>query len=245
MSSAKEHYETHLADIYAWMSGELQERVESQKVFFISNDIVPKSNKKAVDLGSGHGIQSLALTELGFDVTAVDFSRKLLDELEQKSDGKVHIIEADLTHPEDFAEKCSDAELIVCMGDTLTHLDSLGEVHNLLALIHELLKITGKTVLSFRSLGKGLKDTERFIKVKSDEGRILTCFLEDEDDKVKVNDIIHEFDGEKWNMKVSSYEKLRLTNESIKQMLTRIGFEISFESNINGMEHIISQKQSN
>jgi len=240
--TTKDHYENHLAGIYAWMTGDLKEMVESQKEFFVKNDIAPKGNKKAVDLGCGHGIQSLSLTELGFDVTAVDFSRKLLDELEQKSDGKVHTIEADLTYPENFAEKCRDAELVVCMGDTLTHLDSVNEVQKLLAMIHGLLNEGGKTILSYRILDKTPRDTDRFINVRSDESRILTCFLEDDGEKVKVNDIIHEFDGKKWNMKVSSYKKLRLTNESIKKMLTKSGFETYFESEINGMEHIISQK---
>lgn len=242
MSTTKEHYEDHLADIYAWMSGDLMQRVTSQKEFFEYNGIIPAGNKHAVDLGSGHGIQSLALTELGFLVTAIDFSRKLLYELEQNSKGKVHIIEADLMQFEKYAEKCRGAELVVCMGDTLTHLDSVKEVQKLIALIHGLLNEGGKAILSFRILDKTPRDTDRFINVRSDESRILTCFLEDDGEKVKVNDIIHEFDGEKWNMKVSSYKKLRLTNESIKKMLTKSGFELTFESKINGMEHIISKK---
>jgi hypothetical protein len=243
VSTTKEHYEDHLADIYAWMSGDLMQRVTSQKEFFEYNGIIPAGNKHAVDLGSGHGIQSLALTELGFLVTAIDFSRKLLYELEQNSKGKVHIIEADLMQFEKYAEKCRGAELVVCMGDTLTHLGSLEEVTDLIFKLSELLNTGGKLVLSFRSLTDELKGAERFINVKSDDKRILTCFLESESDKVTINDIIHEFDGNKWNMKISSYKKLRISNEMITDILKNSGLEVVYNSKLNGMEHIIAQKQ--
>jgi hypothetical protein len=47
------------------------------------------------------------------------------------------------------------------------------------------------------------------IPVRSDERRILTCFLEYEEDTVVVHDILHERSGDIWDTRVSSYRKLR------------------------------------
>lgn len=47
-------------------------------------------------------------------------------------------------------------------------------------------------LLSFRDYSVPLQDEKRFIPVRSDEGRILTCFLEYSEDSVLVHDILHE-----------------------------------------------------
>ena len=88
----KAHYDSHLADVYSWMAGDFREKVNQTREFFIKNNIKPSSTHSTIDLGSGHGIQSAALAEIGFDVTAVDFSEKLLLELKQNTANKVKTI---------------------------------------------------------------------------------------------------------------------------------------------------------
>lgn len=239
-NKAKNHYDILLGGIYSWMAGDFKEKVSEARSFFKANDIIPKFNKIAVDLGSGHGIQSAALNELGFTVTAVDFSGELLAELKQNLGDKVKTINADITgFRYDIENK---PELIVCMGDTLTHLSSIEEVKNLINNAANGLCPEGKLVLSYRDMSKEVTGTGRFIPVKSDDKRILTCFLEYLNDCVNVNDILYEnIDGE-WKMKVNSYPKLRLPVNSVHGLLEESGFKISFSKEINGMHYIISQK---
>ena len=97
----------------------------------------------------GSGFQSVALSQLGFDVRAVDTSDELLEELRQRNAGiKTYCRDIrDLLFAQEF-----NTELVVCMGDTLTHLESIGEVQSLVNQAHALLQTSGKIIFTFRDL---------------------------------------------------------------------------------------------
>lgn len=239
-NSVKHHYDYLLSDIYSWMSGDFRVQVNQTREYFIKNNIKPSETHSAIDLGSGHGIQSAALIELGFNVTAVDQSEKLLAELKQNSSNKVKTINGDIaefSYPGNIKP-----ELIVCMGDTLTHLSTIDDVRKMIKNAAENLVINGKLVLSFRDLSNELMGVLRVIPVKSEPTRILTCFLEFGIEKVTVNDILYEFVDGRWEMKVSSYHKLKLSAAETAGMLNAAGLEIIHSEKLKGMEFIIAQK---
>lgn len=237
----KDHYDNHLAEIYSWMSGDFTEKVNQTRHFFIKNNIKPSSTHLAIDLGSGHGIQSAALTEIGFDVIAVDFSEKLLAELKQNTASKVKTINGDITEFVYPAE--IKLELIVCMGDTLTHLPSLNVVNGLIGNAAKNLQTNGKLVISYRDLSTELTGISRFIPVKSDDTRILTCFLEYFGSFVIVSDVLHEKIDNKWEMKVSSYPKLKLPANEIEKKIEDYGLSIVLSEVNRGMSYIIAEKK--
>ena len=239
-NSAKKHYDELLAEVYSWMSGDFNERVNQTKEFFIKHNIKLSAEiSTAIDLGSGHGIQTAALAALGFKVIAIDFNERLLTELQEKTISNVEIINADITA---YDYSGHTPELVVCMGDTLTHLNNIMEVNNILLNAYNSLKARGKLVVSYRDLTGELKDTQRFINVKNDENRILTCFLEYFEDYVNVTDILHSKENGKWSMRSSSYRKLRISKQEIENILKTSGFKVTFSEQINGMLLIISEK---
>lgn len=124
MNSVLDHYETHLAPVYVWMAGGVEHALSLG-----SNDVAPFLDPPglAVDLGAGFGMHSIPLARAGHQVLAVDTSRLLLAELRKHGEGlDVTAIEADLL---DFAAHLRrPADLILCMGDTLTHLQSTSDV---------------------------------------------------------------------------------------------------------------------
>src|SRR5688500_4284120 len=71
----KQHYDTLLGNIYSWMVGDFTYKMKEQKQFFVENGIEPKSTKVAIDLGAGHGLQSIGLAQCGYRVTAVDLNK--------------------------------------------------------------------------------------------------------------------------------------------------------------------------
>ena len=54
------------------------------KEYCIKNEIRPIASDLAIDLGEGNGIQSIALSELGFEINAIDFNDKLISEFKIK-----------------------------------------------------------------------------------------------------------------------------------------------------------------
>lgn len=222
--SVADHYENLLADHYSWMCGPFEAGVAAQRALLSGLGI--EGGKLALDLGCGAGLQSVALAELGFAVTAVDTSRKLLDELETRR-GQLPIV----TLERDIADIPARApqppfDVAVCMGDTLTHLPSRAAVERLFDRVAAELAPSGLLVLTFRDMAVPLTGTDRFIPVRSDADRIMTCFLEYEPETVLVHDLIHVRQGAEWVLSKSSYRKLRLASDWVASALQARGFSV-------------------
>src|SRR5467141_254442 len=138
-ASAQEHYENLLADHYEWMFGlPFEAKVAEQKTIldeFLGKDL---AGGLAVDLGCGSGFQSVALSDRGYKVLAIDTSEKLLRHLSARV-GSRNIVtkHADLRELDSLVSPAS-VEIAVCMGDTLTHLSSRSEVSNFWLLVGRL-----------------------------------------------------------------------------------------------------------
>ncbi|MEH6538230.1 MAG: class I SAM-dependent methyltransferase [Psychroserpens sp.] len=237
----KEHYENHLASFYSWMLGDLESKSTAFKDFLVDNGIEPNNTKVAIDLGAGNGIQSIALKELGFEVTAVDFNQQLLDELQSNLKGVGINIEL-LNIRNVLKFKDLKPELIICCGDTITHLENKEQIKNIIEDAKDILLDNGNLVLTFRDYSNELNDSQRFIPVKSSTDRILTCILEYGTEKVKVTDLLHEKIKGEWTQKVSSYEKVRVSPNEIVGFLEKSGLEIKFNEPINRIQTIIARK---
>jgi 2-polyprenyl-3-methyl-5-hydroxy-6-metoxy-1,4-benzoquinol methylase len=186
------------------------------------------AGKVAVDLGCGPGYQSVALAGLGFpDIVAIDSCQALLDELSAQAGAlPIKAVCGDMLDLERWAAPGS-AGAVVCMGDTLTHLQSRGDVSTLFAAAYEALAPGGMLVLTFRDLSVELKGLDRFLPIRSDANRIMTCVLEYEPDTVVVNDLVHVREKDGWVLQKSSYRKLRLSVNDVLRELRELGFTIN------------------
>ena len=241
MATVKEHYDTHLGRFYSWMLGDFSEKVQQQVNYFREQNITPGENGVAIDLGCGNGIQSVALADLGFNVVSVDFNKQLLDELRTNAGQRsVTVIEGSITDVSLYERTC---ELIVCMGDTITHLESVEQVESLSAEWLRILLPGGRLVISFRELAVPLENEKRFIPVRSDPDRILTCFLEYHPEYVMVHDLLYENENGQWKFSSSAYKKLRLHINQVVGMLVKAGFRIEVVSSSGGMMYVIGQSE--
>lgn len=230
MTTVQQHYDRVLADVYSWMFGGFEPAIRKNLEFFKQHNIRPRSGT-AIDLGAGCGFQSIPLAQIGFAVTAIDLERKLLDELKENSNGlNIETIQDDLVN---FEQYISDRpELIICMTDTILHLESRDKVSLLFQQVFSSLEDRGKFVITLRDLSHELSELNRFITVKSDENIIFTCFLEYEPNTVKVHDLIYKKEHDSWKLHKSFYRKLRLSKQWIEKQLEEMGFS-KIESSIN------------
>lgn len=239
--TAKEHYDKHLGRIYSWMSGDFATRQSEFRNFLDTHRIVPNGSRVAIDLGAGHGIQSTALAMCGFKVEAIDFNDQLLQELSSNAAGlDVHVSSGNILDVRHWASH--EPDLIVCWGDTLTHLGSMAEVNQLLTDIAQMLPPGGKVMLGFRDYSTPLHGASRFIPVKSDDDRIMTCFLEYTDNFVTVTDLLHERTPTGWMQSVSSYRKLRVSADHVRQQLEKGGLTLVHNGARQGMITMIATR---
>jgi SAM-dependent methyltransferase len=248
MSNVATHYEQLLAEHYVWMFGvSFEEKAAEQKALL--DQVVgtlpgARRSGTAVDLGSGPGFQSIALAELGYSpVIAVDSSRELLGELQvRKGSYEIATREADVTTL-DWAALPESASVIVCMGDTLTHLPSKDSVQKLFTDVFQKLAAGGVFVLTYRDLSGELAGTDRFLPVQADDTRIMTCFLEyNSSDAVTVHDLIYVRGERGWKLNKSSYEKLRLGSSWVADSLRKAGFTVTQEGSAGRLLMAVAQK---
>jgi SAM-dependent methyltransferase len=235
MPSVTDHYRQLLSEHYVWMFGiSFEEKVAEQKALLerVLNTLKPPVLRgPALDLGSGPGFQSIALAQLGFSpVIAIDTSAELLAEL-QASRGSYSID----TRVADIASlKSIDLPaaptIAVCMGDTLTHLSTRDDVESLFASVYARLAPEGAFILTWRDLTSELHGTDRFLSVRSDDQRIMTCFLEYENaGSVIVHDLLHIREPHGWTLHKSFYRKLRLSPAWVAAALRGAGFHTDLQ----------------
>ncbi len=242
MSDAREHYERLLGSVYAWISGGADVAIERQRAALRRLGLDRERRGVALDLGAGFGAQSIPLAELGFEVVAVDFCRELLHQLRAKA---VHLpircVESDFrSFLAGFDER---AALVLCAGDTLTHLATRSDVRELFEQTFDALSPRGLLVLSFRDyVSRELDGPARFIRVRSDERTIFTCFLERRGEQMLVHDILQRFENGEWSLEISAYPKLRLAREQVVAELRELGFEIERDELENGVITLVARK---
>jgi SAM-dependent methyltransferase len=247
MSTVSEHYETLLAHHYSWMFNQsFEEKVAEQRK--ILEEVLPAEKTAerdlAVDLGAGPGFQSIALAELGFSrIIAIDTSEILLKELEaHRKNHPIQTHQADLRDLQTISAP-GQANVILCMGDTLTHLPSKDDVDQLFHSASNALTSGGSFILTFRDLTTDLHGTDRFLPIRSGPDKIMTCFLEFESSEtVRVHDLIHVHSPSGWNLQKSSYTKLRLSPTWVAQRLVDAGFSISAQKPA-GRLHLIAARK--
>jgi SAM-dependent methyltransferase len=242
MNTASEHYAHHLGPVYSWMVGDLEAASDRATAELDALGVPRGADGVAVDLGAGFGLHALPLARRGYSVTAIDSCQTLVDELQRRTAGmQVHAVVSDILDFRRYVSKPVD--VILCMGDTLTHLPERDSVEHLLAGVAASLSQGGLFVATFRDyVSAPLQGDRRFIPVRSDENRILTCFLEYGEDTVTVHDLLHERADGRWQQRVSSYRKLRLPPEWVAAKLVEQGLKTRTGPGPAGMTMVAATK---
>jgi hypothetical protein len=241
--AVQEHYDRFLAEHYLWMAGGFEENAEKSRSFFSTHGIAPRDTRVAIDLGAGCGFQSVPLARAGFTVDAVDLSRTLLDELASRSQGlPIRLHTGNIL---DWSRWSGlGPELIVCMGDTLTHLPDLHTVSDLILRCHAELRPGGLCVFTFRDYTTVPVGDVTVIPVRRDDDRIFLCRLEFGKDTVQVTDILYTQAAGRWSRTSGQYQKIRIGSYAVRKILTAAGFSILYCSTGGGIITVIAGKNA-
>jgi SAM-dependent methyltransferase len=236
-----DHYEKHLGPIYTWMVGGVDAAISRSVAELDALPLPSKAGGTAVDLGAGFGMHAIPLARRGFSVVAIDTYDPLLEELvSRKGSLPIRTVNADLlafrTHI------AAPIDVIMCMGDTLTHLPNHSSVESLFRDVAASLGPGGLFAATFRDyVSAPLQGDARFILVRGDEERVLTCFLEYADTTVTVHDLLYQREGGSWRLRASSYPKLRLSPEWVVEQLSSLGLSVHRDKAPAGMIRITAR----
>jgi len=239
-NNIQQHYDQLLARQYTWVFGDVQSRVEENKILFHSLGLGNGAGALAVDLGCGPGYQSLALSKLGYEVVAVDSSQALLNELiSHDEDKRIKTVSEDVRQIRDIV--ACPADLVLCMGDTISLLDSYLDMTELLKDIRQCLSGKGHFILSFRDQTRALEGVDRILPIKNERDKVFTCLLEYEKNKIGVTDFLYQFADGKWSLQKSSYKKIRIFSEKLEAIISEVGFKIVRKDENNGFVTLVME----
>jgi 2-polyprenyl-3-methyl-5-hydroxy-6-metoxy-1,4-benzoquinol methylase len=241
VNTFEDHYAGHLGPIYTWMIGDLDAAFSRSDAELDGLPMPLRAGGTAVDLGAGFGLHAIPLARRGFSVVAIDTYDPLLKHLEaRKGSLPIRTVNANLLAFR--AQVAVPVDLIVCMGDTLTHLPDRSSVESLFADVAANLNSGGLFITTFRDyVSAPLQGDARFILVRGDEERILTCFLEYGESTVIVHDLLHQRERDSWRLRVSSYPKLRLSPLWVVERLCALGLVVLRDTVPGGMTRVTAR----
>ncbi|MGE4553171.1 MAG: class I SAM-dependent methyltransferase [Desulfovibrionaceae bacterium] len=239
--SCRDHYQGLLARHYIWAFGGAEALRQAAETAVEGWFPAPRRGGHALDLGCGPGFHTLALARRGFRVAALDTSRELLADLAARTgELPVRALEADLRALP--ALRLPPAEAILCLGDTLAHLASPGEVRACIADAAQALEPGGRLVLGFRDQSRELPAGQRCFLLRSAPDRLFTACIEYAPDAVFVTDMVHARGPEGWSLAQSRYRKTRLTRDQVAAICVKAGLEPESEENARGMITLVLRR---
>jgi len=101
------------------------------------------NRKKILDVAAGSGNQALALAKAGFEVTAVDLDEQMIESIKQKAHAAQLSIDAFALDMKEIDSIEKIFNMIMCIGNSIVHLDSLDDITNMLKRGYHLLSENG------------------------------------------------------------------------------------------------------
>ncbi len=190
--------------------------------------------KSAADMGSGTGLDSIALSLLGLEVTGFDISSKMIEQAEINAgiyNTEIRFVQAELDKiPSDYSGKFN---LIVSLGNTLANL-SKDKINKAVANSFEMLRSKGKLVMQILNFEYVKGKNERIINITEKDSYYYIRFYDFFDKEINFN--ILKFHKEAVSQRELITTRLFIyTSSELNDLLTEKGYKnINLYENLSG-----------
>jgi len=215
--------------------------IDKKKLFlknFINND-----TKTAADIGCGSGVDSIALSLLGLQVTAFDPSAGMLEVAESNSKKMNVRINFQKSPAQQISEEFNNKfDLIVSLGNTFANISKDNFIDSLRKCF-DILKPNGHLLIQILNYKKILADKQRVVNITEGNNKFFIRFYDFNDEQIVFN--ILTFNKNKISdYKLSSTEIHPYIIEDFESGLRASGFnDIKFYGDLKLSEFVIPQSK--
>lgn len=197
---------------------------------------------KILDLAAGTGNYSIAMAKMGYSVTAVDLDKEMVNRIKEKNceEGtNVNAMVMDMNSVDSIKEKF---DLIICIGNSLVHLDNKEDINNLITKLYKLLNENGILIIQIvnydRIIEKDIKELP--LIQRQDKGVTFVRNYERENDKILFKTKILVENNKEEKIYYNTVELYPLKSEDLKLMLKEAGFnKVEMYGDFNGGDYNI------
>ena len=162
-----------------------KDAVEKKKIFL--KNFIDKKITGAADLGCGTGVDSIALSKFGVDVTAFDISQGMISKAKQnaeKENENITFINKSITEISD--EYFNKYNFIMSLGNSLANLNPQ-QLGSSIGIIKNMLSKNGNVLIQILNYIPVLNNKERIININQDKSFHYVRFYDFVDDWLQFN----------------------------------------------------------
>lgn len=181
--------------------------------------------RTGLDLGCGTGLHTIALAQLGLQMTGVDLSPEMIARAREnaRKHGQEHI-RWHIAALENFLSVAPGPfDLIVCLGNTLAHV-SPDQIPGVFDSFHRALNPGGLVLLQLLNYGLILQQRQRIVDARRVEKDIFVRFYDFLPDRLRFNLLILEENGSGFRHSLRSTELFPHRAGTLTAALEAAGF---------------------
>jgi len=185
--------------------------------------------KKILDLACGTGHHSIFFAKSGYKVVGVDKSEEMIRIAKENSKGvsKVKFLKTGFL---EIYPKLKDRfDAVVCLGNSLPHLQSKKDLKKTIQQIYDLLNPKGILILQNKNYDRILQKNLRFmppnILDRKDERIVFSRALDFHKNKIVFNLITFRQREERWSFQTKSTLLRPILRKEIEELLRGLGFK--------------------
>ncbi len=193
--------------------------------------------KSILDVACGTGGYSMELCKYGYDVTAVDIDKSMIENLAVKTqnlNGKIKFMHANML---DLKEKFygDNFDTVFCIGNSLVHLDNLTQIKDFIRDVKDIISSNGSLIIQVINYDRVIsKDIKSLPTIYNEEaGLTFERFYRYDrvENKVYFKTVLS-VDNQKYDNEIPIYP---LMYDDIKNVLSDSGYKkIEFFGDFNG-----------